>query len=78
MDEILSANQPQMDRICDKVKKLLIKKQKLKQDSLIEVTPHLFLGNYCNAIDKTLLQSKKIKLVVSCLKVEDRDRCQQV
>ena len=58
MDEIISANQPQMDRVCEKVKKLLIKKQKLKQDPLIEVTPRLFLGNYCNAIDKALLQSK--------------------
>ena len=58
MDEILSANQPQMDRVCDKVKKLLIKKQKLKQDPLIEVTPRLILGNYCSAIDKALLQSK--------------------
>lgn len=33
MDEVLQQNQAQFNRVCDKMKRLLIKKQKLKTES---------------------------------------------
>lgn len=44
MDEILSANQPQMDRVCDKVKKLLIKNKNLSKIHSLKLRLAYFLA----------------------------------
>lgn len=38
----------------------------------------LFLGNLAQALNKTYLAEKGIKLVISCLKIEGKDRCEGV
>ena len=69
----------QLDRICQKMTKLLIKKQTLKANPPTEIIPGLYLGNYANALSLNKKENpnefaEKIGLVISCIKIDERDR----
>lgn len=69
MDELLLPNQQHFERVCDKMKKLLIKKQQIKHEEPKEIINGLLIGNYSYALNKKYLSDHRVTLVVSCLKI---------
>lgn len=78
MDELILQNQQQYERVCEKMKKLLIKKQQIYQEEPKQIVEGLVLANYSYAVNKKYLVDHGITLVVTCLKIDDRDRCKGV
>ena len=60
------------------MKKLLIKKQSLSTKAPKSIHPRLFVSNYSFAIDKKFLSSENITLVISCVKIHEKDRFDNV
>ena len=62
--------------------KLLIKKQALKATKPIEIIPNLYIGNLANALSLNKNDepetNNKFGLVISCIKIDERDRCKNV
>ena len=56
------------------MKSLLAKKQKLKENRPTQILERIFVGNYANAIDKDFMSSNNITLIITCLKINDKDR----
>ena len=78
-----SMDKEQLDRICKKMTKLLIKKQTLKANPPTEVIPGLYIGNYANALSLNKKESPsefvhKIGLVISCVKIDERDQREDI
>lgn len=70
MDDFIHQNQPQFERICQKMQTLLTRRQKLAAEEPKEIVDGVYLGNYSYAIDKQYIEQHGISLVVSCLKIE--------
>jgi hypothetical protein len=60
------------------MKKLLIKKQKLRDDHPHQIADRLFIGNYAGALNKFALAELNITMVITCLNIEERDRVPEI
>lgn len=56
------------------MKRLLIKKQNLTQSTPQEVVPGIFIANYTFSINKKFLATNNIGFIVTCVKIDDKDR----
>ena len=72
--EVLEKHSTQFNSICSKMKKLLAKKQSLNSAEPKCIYPRLFVSNYSFAINKNFIESSNITLVVSCVKISEKDK----
>lgn len=71
---LLPTNTPEFISVIDKLKKVIVKKQALKLKSPIPVpNTNLLIGNYTHSINSKLLQENNVKLVISCVNIDNRD-----